>query len=188
MAHMHAPPITPGTPAGDDEIIPTAIVIKHIPFNVKRETLLDIIVSLLLASLAYQNSGSDPFCRHRLQFRHLMPSTIILTSRVNSVGSPSPISVRPPMQTPSLRRSTVSTSRAASSVWSTRKCYRQERRSGSKGRRPSVGCAPCSWRRSRLLCSNNISRRRTIVTQKRALAIYIRSALSTVLSSTAVST
>ena len=29
----------------DDEIIPTAIVIKNIPFNVKRETLLDIIVS-----------------------------------------------------------------------------------------------------------------------------------------------
>lgn len=28
----------------DDEIIPTAIVIKNIPFNVKRETLLDIIV------------------------------------------------------------------------------------------------------------------------------------------------
>lgn len=45
MSHMHAPPITPGTPAGDDEIIPTAIVIKNIPFNVKRETLLDIIVS-----------------------------------------------------------------------------------------------------------------------------------------------
>lgn len=29
----------------DDEIIPTAIVIKNIPFTVKRETLLDIIVS-----------------------------------------------------------------------------------------------------------------------------------------------
>lgn len=45
LGHLHAPPITPGTPAGDDEIIPTAIVIKNIPFNVKRETLLDIIVS-----------------------------------------------------------------------------------------------------------------------------------------------
>lgn len=33
------------TPGPDDEIIPTAIVIKNIPFNVKRETLLDIIVS-----------------------------------------------------------------------------------------------------------------------------------------------
>ncbi|KAI0637249.1 hypothetical protein C8Q77DRAFT_1216009 [Trametes polyzona] len=46
MSHMHAPPMTPGTPAGDDEVIPTAIVIKNIPFNVKRETLLDIIASL----------------------------------------------------------------------------------------------------------------------------------------------
>ncbi|KAG8833404.1 hypothetical protein FRC17_010730 [Serendipita sp. 399] len=38
----------PGSPAGgsDDDIIPTAIVIKNIPFNVKRETLLDIIASL----------------------------------------------------------------------------------------------------------------------------------------------
>ena len=38
----------PTTPVqgNDDEIIPTAIVIKNIPFNVKRETLLDIIVSL----------------------------------------------------------------------------------------------------------------------------------------------
>ncbi|EPT05405.1 hypothetical protein FOMPIDRAFT_1155185 [Fomitopsis schrenkii] len=45
---MHAPPVTPGTPVlgADDEIIPTAIVIKNIPFNVKRETLLDIIASL----------------------------------------------------------------------------------------------------------------------------------------------
>lgn len=34
---------------GDDEIIPTAIVIKNIPFNVKRETLLDIIVRTLLS-------------------------------------------------------------------------------------------------------------------------------------------
>ncbi|KZT74250.1 hypothetical protein DAEQUDRAFT_702549 [Daedalea quercina L-15889] len=45
---MQAVPVTPGTPSqgGDDEIIPTAIVIKNIPFNVKRETLLDIIASL----------------------------------------------------------------------------------------------------------------------------------------------
>jgi hypothetical protein len=34
-----------GTAGSDDDIIPTAIVIKNIPFNVKRETLLDIIVS-----------------------------------------------------------------------------------------------------------------------------------------------
>jgi hypothetical protein len=34
------------TPGIDDEVIPTAIVIKNIPFNVKRDTLLDIIVRL----------------------------------------------------------------------------------------------------------------------------------------------
>ena len=44
MGHV----LTPGTPGQDDEIIPTAIVIKNIPFNVKRETLLDIIVSTFL--------------------------------------------------------------------------------------------------------------------------------------------
>ena len=40
------PPQPTGTPAaaGEDEIIPTAIVIKNIPFSVKRETLLEIIV------------------------------------------------------------------------------------------------------------------------------------------------
>lgn len=36
----------------DDDIIPTAIVIKNIPFNVKRETLLDIIVRTTRASLS----------------------------------------------------------------------------------------------------------------------------------------
>ncbi|KIJ17086.1 hypothetical protein PAXINDRAFT_167887 [Paxillus involutus ATCC 200175] len=41
----HLAPSTPGLNP-DDEIIPTAIVIKNIPFNVKRETLLDIIASL----------------------------------------------------------------------------------------------------------------------------------------------
>jgi len=43
----HLPPIastTTPSQISDDEIIPTAIVIKNIPFNVKRETLLDIIV------------------------------------------------------------------------------------------------------------------------------------------------
>ncbi|KJA27300.1 hypothetical protein HYPSUDRAFT_131569 [Hypholoma sublateritium FD-334 SS-4] len=40
LAHLN-PPANP-----DDEVIPTAIVIKNIPFNVKRETLLDIIASL----------------------------------------------------------------------------------------------------------------------------------------------
>lgn len=47
MGHLTGPPGAPSTPGQnpDDEIIPTAIVIKNIPFNVKRETLLDIIVS-----------------------------------------------------------------------------------------------------------------------------------------------
>jgi len=50
MAHLQAPPMGPSTPSQgspDDEVIPTAIVIKNIPFNVKRETLLDIIVRVL---------------------------------------------------------------------------------------------------------------------------------------------
>ena len=38
--------MTPGSVIPDDDIIPTAIVIKNIPFNVKRETLLDIIVGV----------------------------------------------------------------------------------------------------------------------------------------------
>ncbi|KAJ3775602.1 RRM/R3H domain-containing protein [Lentinula raphanica] len=48
MSHLSPPPIAPTTPSQnpDDEIIPTAIVIKNILFNVKRETLLDIIASL----------------------------------------------------------------------------------------------------------------------------------------------
>ena len=47
LAGIQQPPMlspSPGVPGADDEIIPTAIVIKNIPFNVKRETLLDIIV------------------------------------------------------------------------------------------------------------------------------------------------
>lgn len=47
------PQPAPGTPGLDDEIIPTAIVIKNIPFNVKRETLLDIIVSCLVPLLFF---------------------------------------------------------------------------------------------------------------------------------------
>lgn len=48
MGHVNAPPapVTPGSVNPDDDIIPTAIVIKNIPFNVKRETLLDIIVGI----------------------------------------------------------------------------------------------------------------------------------------------
>lgn len=50
MGHVHAPAMGPSTPTQmgpDDEVIPTAIVIKNIPFNVKRETLLDIIVGVI---------------------------------------------------------------------------------------------------------------------------------------------
>ncbi|KAG6910924.1 hypothetical protein DXG01_006607 [Tephrocybe rancida] len=48
MGHLNPAPMAPSTPSQnpDDEVIPTAIVIKNIPFNVKRETLLDIIASL----------------------------------------------------------------------------------------------------------------------------------------------
>ena len=47
MSHLNPSPIGASTPQNiDDEIIPTAIVIKNIPFNVKRETLLDIIVCI----------------------------------------------------------------------------------------------------------------------------------------------
>lgn len=63
---------SPSPPIGqvpfDDEIIPTAIVIKNIPFNVKRETLLDIIVrscffektSALISSFFHQASLAIP--------------------------------------------------------------------------------------------------------------------------------
>lgn len=54
MGHILTPGLAPGTPSQglDEEIIPTAIVIKNIPFNVKRETLLDIIVSSLYSLTA----------------------------------------------------------------------------------------------------------------------------------------
>ncbi|KAF7338613.1 R3h domain [Mycena venus] len=50
MANLQSPPVatSPSQNATDDEVIPTAIVIKNIPFNVKRETLLDIIASLAI--------------------------------------------------------------------------------------------------------------------------------------------
>ncbi|KAJ6488675.1 hypothetical protein C8R47DRAFT_1126539 [Mycena vitilis] len=49
MGHLSSPPIAASPSQNpDDEVIPTAIVIKNIPFNVKRETLLDIIASLAI--------------------------------------------------------------------------------------------------------------------------------------------
>ena len=53
MGHLTAsnlPPIAPAQ-SSDDEVIPTAIVIKNIPFNVKRETLLELIVCPISVSL-----------------------------------------------------------------------------------------------------------------------------------------
>ncbi|KIM31785.1 hypothetical protein M408DRAFT_14902 [Serendipita vermifera MAFF 305830] len=44
----------------DDDVIPTAIVIKNIPFNVKRETLLDIITSLNIPTPYAFNYHLDP--------------------------------------------------------------------------------------------------------------------------------
>jgi RNA recognition motif-containing protein len=46
MSMPHPQPTGTPAPVGDDEVIPTAIVIKNIPFSVKRETLLEIIVCL----------------------------------------------------------------------------------------------------------------------------------------------
>lgn len=48
LGHLAASALAPSTSNqnADDEVIPTAIVVKNIPFNVKRETLLDIIASL----------------------------------------------------------------------------------------------------------------------------------------------
>ena len=52
LPHINAPSIPPSSQGAEDEIIPTAIVIKNIPFNVKRETLLEIIVCFLLSLLS----------------------------------------------------------------------------------------------------------------------------------------
>ncbi|KAF7359410.1 R3h domain [Mycena sanguinolenta] len=47
--NVQSPPVAASPSQNiDDEVIPTAIVIKNIPFNVKRETLLDIIASLAI--------------------------------------------------------------------------------------------------------------------------------------------
>lgn len=87
MGHLN-PPMAPSTPSQnpDDEVIPTAIVIKNIPFNVKRETLLDIIVRVSLTILSYEFDNLAFPLRHPYQFPHHMLSTIILTSRALSGG------------------------------------------------------------------------------------------------------
>jgi hypothetical protein len=85
MGHLNPSPIGPSTPSQniDDEIIPTAIVIKNIPFNVKRETLLDIIVRALLWSSF--SCGLIRFFRHLYPSPPLMRSTTTLTNRAHSV-------------------------------------------------------------------------------------------------------
>lgn len=52
-------------PGGEDDIIPTAIVIKNIPFSVKRETLLEIIVRVYYHFVSWYTSP-----------RSIMPSQI----------------------------------------------------------------------------------------------------------------
>lgn len=78
------PPMGPSTPGEnpDDEIIPTAIVIKNIPFNVKRETLLDIIVGP--SRVIPAKSINAILSRHLCPFLPHMPSTTISISRARS--------------------------------------------------------------------------------------------------------
>lgn len=54
----------------DDDVIPTAIVIKNIPFNVPRETLLDIIVSSVFSASLHQNKSSNAQKLHLLLICH----------------------------------------------------------------------------------------------------------------------
>lgn len=88
MSHLHAPPpMAPSTPSqsgADDDVIPTAIVIKNIPFNVKRETLLDIIVR---GSFLSHHDVANSRLEHspRCQSRPPTLSTTTLTSRARSV-------------------------------------------------------------------------------------------------------
>lgn len=94
--------MTPGTPnAGqEDEIIPTAIVIKNIPFNVKRETLLDIIVRIFFPRLLRHAQPVDTYAyvqiRPHSRFRRRTPSIITWISPGSSEDSPSPTSARRP--------------------------------------------------------------------------------------------
>ena len=94
------PGLAPGTPmtGADDEIIPTAIVIKNIPFNVKRETLLDIIVRAF--SLDSERFDSSRFVLHRLRcpFQRPMHLTTILTNPASSEVSLLPTSDKPQMR------------------------------------------------------------------------------------------
>lgn len=68
----------------EDEIIPTAIVIKNIPFNVKRETLLDIIVRVALQFCPVTILLTH-FYRLRLAFPRLTHLITISILKVNFV-------------------------------------------------------------------------------------------------------
>lgn len=112
MSHMlgsgigpQTPNLAPQTPGGGDgdEIIPTAIVIKNIPFNVKRETLLDIIVRRFFARFTSIHLMFSRF-RPRCQSLPPMLSTIILISPVSSADWHSRTSASLWMQTQSLQR------------------------------------------------------------------------------------
>ena len=92
---MQAQPPAQAQPGGniDDEIIPTAIVIKNIPFNVKKETLLDIIVRVYcVADLCV--CALIIGVRLRSPSRRRMRSITILMLRALSVDLPLLISDR----------------------------------------------------------------------------------------------
>jgi len=89
-SHLASQGMQQGNMGLDDEIIPTAIVIKNIPFNVKRETLLDIIVRM---SIERSRIVLDVISRFLSIFPPLMRSTTTSTQRARSVASHLPTSV-----------------------------------------------------------------------------------------------
>lgn len=81
----------PPTQVGKDDIIPTAIVIKNIPFAVQKETLLAVIVCCWRRRA---RALADPllrFPRHPSLHRNHMPSTTTMIT-ASSAASPLPIS------------------------------------------------------------------------------------------------
>ena len=147
LSSAGSPPM-PALPAYsvDDEIIPTAIVIKNIPFNVSRETLLSIMVSISFSFL-FLLLTHQPI-RSLLVSPFLMPSTTTWIRQALFVVLPLQISATLQMQTPSSLPSTASTSRAGDSESSTKRSSRLVKRSASNAKRLSVGCAPCNSRRN----------------------------------------
>ena len=132
----------PSSHHSDDDIIPNAIVIKNIPFTVKRETLLDIIVRALtsLSPFVYitHTPSLVPF-RPPSTSPLLTRSTTISTLMANSGGSRSQTSGSQGTRTRSSPPSTGSTSKVANFASSTRKSSSLGRRSGSNAKRPCGG-------------------------------------------------